>query len=156
MTAIKSAANPIIPIWNPTIKSIAARIKDNSQSLVFTFDNCVKLNKDFTYHVIGRLYLDKEGNLDSLVFKKDFFDHRNNPEELLDGETRLVVAAAIITCLTCSKAVRNEALAKESRLWMILNSSLMPARIRSPYALVSLSGRFVKKRTSRIRWAMQN
>lgn len=41
--------------------------------------------------------LDKEGNLDSLVFKKDFFDHRNNPEELLDSEKRLVVAAAINT-----------------------------------------------------------
>lgn len=41
--------------------------------------------------------LDKEGNLDALVFKKDFFDHRNNPEELLDSEKRLVVAAAINT-----------------------------------------------------------
>ncbi len=41
--------------------------------------------------------LDKEGNLDALVFKKDFFDHRINPEELLDSEKRLVVAAAINT-----------------------------------------------------------
>jgi len=41
--------------------------------------------------------LDEKGNLDSLVFKKDFVDHRNNPEELLDADKRLVVAAGINT-----------------------------------------------------------
>lgn len=41
--------------------------------------------------------LDKDGNLDSLVFKKDFFDHRNNPYELLDIKKRLIVAAGINT-----------------------------------------------------------
>jgi IMP dehydrogenase len=41
--------------------------------------------------------LDKDGKLDSLVFKKDFFDHLNNPDELLDRRKRLVVAAGINT-----------------------------------------------------------
>lgn len=36
---------------------------ENSPSLVFTFDNCVKLNRDMTDLVIGRLYLDKEKRL---------------------------------------------------------------------------------------------
>ncbi|NGX42101.1 MAG: hypothetical protein K940chlam7_00378 [Chlamydiae bacterium] len=36
--------------------------KSGSFSLVFTFDNCVNLNKEMAYHVIGRLYLDDKGN----------------------------------------------------------------------------------------------
>ncbi|MBN2341573.1 MAG: IMP dehydrogenase [Deltaproteobacteria bacterium] len=41
--------------------------------------------------------LEKNGNLHSLVFKKDYVDHRNNPDELTDDRKRLVVAAAINT-----------------------------------------------------------
>jgi IMP dehydrogenase len=41
--------------------------------------------------------LDPEGRLQSLVFKKDYIDHMNNPDELLDGKKRLAVAAAINT-----------------------------------------------------------
>jgi len=41
--------------------------------------------------------LDKEGNLHSLVFKKDYLDHMNNPDELLDSQKRLVVGAAVNT-----------------------------------------------------------
>lgn len=41
--------------------------------------------------------LDADGRLDSLVFKKDFVDHRNNPDELVDAKKRLMVAAAINT-----------------------------------------------------------
>jgi IMP dehydrogenase len=41
--------------------------------------------------------LDENGALDSLVFKKDFFDHRNNPDELLDTKKRLITAAGINT-----------------------------------------------------------
>ncbi|MGD9201930.1 MAG: IMP dehydrogenase, partial [Chitinispirillia bacterium] len=41
--------------------------------------------------------LDKQGNLNSLVFKKDFFDYQNNPNEMLDNKKRLQVAAAINT-----------------------------------------------------------
>ncbi|KMQ49753.1 Inosine-5'-monophosphate dehydrogenase [Chitinispirillum alkaliphilum] len=41
--------------------------------------------------------LEKNGNLHSLVFKKDFFDHMNNPEELLDNKKRLVVGAGVNT-----------------------------------------------------------
>jgi hypothetical protein len=43
--------------------NLGGLFKENSPSLVFTFDNGVKLNKDLSYHVIGRLYLDKKGNL---------------------------------------------------------------------------------------------
>jgi IMP dehydrogenase len=41
--------------------------------------------------------LDGEGRLDSLVFKKDYVDHINNPLELLDSRKRLVVGAGINT-----------------------------------------------------------
>jgi IMP dehydrogenase len=41
--------------------------------------------------------LDDQGRLHSLVFKKDYIDHRKNPDELLDSKKRLVVGAAINT-----------------------------------------------------------
>lgn len=41
--------------------------------------------------------VDAEGHLHSLVFKQDFFDHIDNPEELLDEEKRLCAAAGINT-----------------------------------------------------------
>ncbi|HLP42506.1 MAG TPA: IMP dehydrogenase [Fibrobacteria bacterium] len=41
--------------------------------------------------------LQADGSLDSLVFKKDYVDHINNPLELLDGRKRLVAAAGINT-----------------------------------------------------------
>ncbi len=41
--------------------------------------------------------LDAAGNLESLVFKKDYVDHHNNPDELLDEDKRLVVAAGVNT-----------------------------------------------------------
>jgi IMP dehydrogenase len=41
--------------------------------------------------------VDHEGNLDSLVFRKDYFDHKSNPYELTDAKKRLVVGAAINT-----------------------------------------------------------
>jgi type II secretory pathway component PulJ len=37
-------------------------LKEGSPSLVFTFDNGVNLDKPFSNHVLGRLYLDKKGN----------------------------------------------------------------------------------------------
>ncbi len=41
--------------------------------------------------------LEKDGSLNSIVFKKDYDAHRNNPLELLDQEKRLVAAAGINT-----------------------------------------------------------
>jgi IMP dehydrogenase len=41
--------------------------------------------------------LDHNGNLSSLVFKKDYVDHRRNPDELLDSDKRLVVGAGVNT-----------------------------------------------------------
>lgn len=41
--------------------------------------------------------LDEKGRLHSLVFKKDYLDHRNNPDELLDGQKRLMVGAGVNT-----------------------------------------------------------
>lgn len=37
--------------------------KPGSQSLIFTFDNQISLDKMFSNHVIGRIYLDTKGNL---------------------------------------------------------------------------------------------
>ena len=41
--------------------------------------------------------LDSAGKLQSLVFKKDYIDHMNNPDELLDSQKRLAVAAGVNT-----------------------------------------------------------
>ncbi|MBD3239580.1 MAG: IMP dehydrogenase, partial [Chitinivibrionales bacterium] len=41
--------------------------------------------------------LDNQGKLHSLVFKKDYIDHRNNPDELLDSQKRLMVGAGVNT-----------------------------------------------------------
>jgi IMP dehydrogenase len=41
--------------------------------------------------------LEKDGKLNSIVFKKDYVAHKNNPLELLDQEKRLVAAAGINT-----------------------------------------------------------
>lgn len=41
--------------------------------------------------------LNEKGHLCALVFKKDYFDHRNNPNELLDNHKRLVTGAGINT-----------------------------------------------------------
>ncbi len=41
--------------------------------------------------------LDRDGRLHSLVFKKDYIDHHNNPDELLDARKRLMVAAGVNT-----------------------------------------------------------
>lgn len=38
-----------------------------------------------------------DGKLQALVFKKDYFDHMNNPLELLDGQKRLVAGAGVNT-----------------------------------------------------------
>jgi IMP dehydrogenase len=41
--------------------------------------------------------LEHDGRLNSLVFKKDYVDHLNNPHELLDAQKRLAVGAGINT-----------------------------------------------------------
>lgn len=41
--------------------------------------------------------LDDKGNLDSLVFKKDYVDHIRNPLELVDKDKRLIAGAAVNT-----------------------------------------------------------
>ena len=41
--------------------------------------------------------LDEEGNLDALVFRKDYEERKNNPNSLLDEEKRYIVGAGINT-----------------------------------------------------------
>lgn len=41
--------------------------------------------------------IDKQGNLVSLVFRRDYFDHKSNPDELTDEHKRLFVGAALNT-----------------------------------------------------------
>lgn len=41
--------------------------------------------------------IDKQGNLKSLVFRKDYFDHKSNPDELTDAKKRLFVGGALNT-----------------------------------------------------------
>lgn len=41
--------------------------------------------------------VDKQGNLSSLVFRKDYDSHKTNPNEMLDGDKRYMVGAGINT-----------------------------------------------------------
>ncbi len=41
--------------------------------------------------------VDREGNLRSLVFRKDYYDHQSYPDELTDSRKRLLVGAALNT-----------------------------------------------------------
>ncbi|MBX7137691.1 MAG: IMP dehydrogenase [Oligoflexia bacterium] len=41
--------------------------------------------------------IDKDGRLRSLVFRRDYFDHKSNPDELTDDKKRLFVGAALNT-----------------------------------------------------------
>lgn len=41
--------------------------------------------------------VDPKGNLRSLVFRRDYFDHKSNPDELTDDRKRLFVGAALNT-----------------------------------------------------------
>ncbi len=41
--------------------------------------------------------VDKKGNLRALVFRRDYFDHKSNPDELTDEHKRLFVGAALNT-----------------------------------------------------------
>lgn len=41
--------------------------------------------------------VDKQGNLRALVFRRDYFDHKANPDELTDHNKRLLVGAALNT-----------------------------------------------------------
>lgn len=41
--------------------------------------------------------IDKDGNLKYLVFRRDYFDHKSNPDELTDSEKRLFVGGALNT-----------------------------------------------------------
>lgn len=45
-----------------TSPDLGGLFKQGTTSLVFSFDNCVQLDKNMTYHVIGRIYLDEEGS----------------------------------------------------------------------------------------------
>ena len=46
-----------------TSPNLGGLFRQGTVSLVFSFDNCVRLDKNMAYHVIGRIYLDEEGNL---------------------------------------------------------------------------------------------
>jgi len=58
-----SAADPSHDFHFFTTPDLGGFFKPGTSSLVFSFDNCVQLDKTMTYHVIGRLYLDDDGNL---------------------------------------------------------------------------------------------
>lgn len=47
-------------------------LKEGAQSLVFTYDNRASLDKPFSYHVLGRLFLDKEGNFSLATWPSPF------------------------------------------------------------------------------------
>lgn len=64
--------------------------------------------------------VDKDGNLKSLVFRRDYFDHKTNPDELTDTHKRLLVGAAINTY---DYAERAEALINAGADMLCMDSS---------------------------------
>lgn len=77
-----------------TSQEIGHLFSFGSQSLVFTFDNCVQLNKDMAYHVIGRLFLDNEGRFILATWPSEKRWKENEPipfsrEVLMEGVSQL-------------------------------------------------------------------
>lgn len=58
-----SAKDPSKDFHFFTSRDPGGLFKSGTESLVFSFDNGVQLDKEMSYHVIGRLFLDPEGNL---------------------------------------------------------------------------------------------
>lgn len=62
-------------------------------------DTSLKVANDIIWdHKLNSLpIVDKDGHLLYLVFRKDYSEHKNNPQELLDAEKRYMVGAGINT-----------------------------------------------------------
>lgn len=62
-------------------------------------DTSLKVANDIIWdHKLNSLpIVDKKGNLLYLVFRKDYSEHKNNPQELLDAKKRYMVGAGINT-----------------------------------------------------------
>jgi hypothetical protein len=58
-----SSTDPSTDFHFFTSQDMGGLFKQGMPSLVFSFDNCVQLDKQMSYHVIGRVFLDQDGNL---------------------------------------------------------------------------------------------
>lgn len=58
---VPPVSDPDIEFFFFTDTDVSGLLKPGSQSLVFTFDNGVKLDRQISYYVVGRLFLDNKG-----------------------------------------------------------------------------------------------
>ena len=81
-------ANPIAQYFTPLSKLVLAKsgtsLQDATELLWKNKKECLPI-------------IDEKGRLQSLVFRKDYFDHKSNPDELTDAQKRLFVGAALNT-----------------------------------------------------------
>ncbi len=81
--------------------------EEKVETFMTEFDKLIYANDDITLKEANNIIwdnklnvlpiIDKNGNLKSLVFRKDYDSHKENPNELLDSEKRYVVGAGINT-----------------------------------------------------------
>ncbi len=82
--------------WDTSVSKVMTLFKD----LIYARDNITlqEANELIWKHKLNSLpILDKNDNLLYLVFRKDFNEHMQNPNELIDAEKRLIVGAGINT-----------------------------------------------------------
>ncbi len=82
--------------WDTSVSEVMTPFKD----LIYSRNNITlqEANELIWKHKLNSLpILDKDGNLLYLVFRKDFNEHMQNPNELIDTEKRLIVGAGINT-----------------------------------------------------------
>jgi len=81
-------SQPVSSYYTPLEKLIMAEegisLQDATEKLWMNKKECLPI-------------IDKKGRLHSLVFRKDYFDHKSNPDELTDENKRLFVGAALNT-----------------------------------------------------------
>ncbi len=79
---------PVSDFYTPTEKLVLAEVgvslQESTELLWKNKKECLPI-------------IDKDGNLQSLVFRKDYYDHKTNPDELTDDHKRLFVGAALNT-----------------------------------------------------------
>ena len=80
-------------------KKVAEFMTPASECVTTDTSTSLKICNDIIWdHKINTLpVVDKDGNLSSLVFRKDYDSHKSRPDELLDEHKRYVVGAGINT-----------------------------------------------------------
>lgn len=96
-----------------------------SPSLLFTFDNGIRLDKNFANHVIGKLYLDNQGRLTLATWPapERWVEGVNPPmkKEVLLGQVKMFSLAFFVA---------------PDRPWQLNKTSAPPAKNKTPASVV--------------------